>query len=496
MVEKITPVEDILSAMTDTREASQALVRRAYTFSQQAHAPQKRYSGAPYFVHVSAAGKTLASMGLDAVTIAAGLLHDVLEDAHVPAAEIEKQFGKEVHFLVDGVTKLGKLKYRGIERHAESLRKLFISTAKDVRVILIKLADRLHNMSTLEFVPVEKRQRIALETLEIYAPLANRLSMGKLKGLLEDYAFPYAYPKEYKEVQAVIKEHTKDTEKKLIKIYRTLQKKLAEEGMKGVRGEYRLKRTYSLFRKLQKYDMDITKIFDIAAVRVIVPSVSDCYRTLGIIHAIWRPLPGRIKDYIAFPRPNGYQSLHTTVFTGDGGVAEIQIRTEEMNRDATLGIAAHYSYKEDEPSASTPKRKGKQKLGKVDWVHQLLEWHEHMESGEFLDTLKTDFFTDRVFVFTPKGDVVDLPTASSPLDFAYAIHSAIGEHASGAKVNGKMVALDTPLHNGDIVQIITKESAKPSTKWLAYTKTSMAKRHIKVALQKQAEERKKVESMK
>jgi len=492
MVEKITPLDDILSAMTDTRDVSRDLVSRAYAFAQEAHAPQKRYSGAPYFVHTSASAKTLATMGLDATTIAAGILHDVLEDAQVPHDVLEKNFGKEVVFLVDGVTKLGKLKYHGLERHAESLRKLFISTAKDVRVILIKLADRLHNMSTLEFVPAEKRQRIALETLEIYAPLANRLSMGKLKGYLEDYAFPYAYPKEYKEVQTLIKEHTKDTEKKLIKLYRTLQKKLAEEGMKGVRGEYRVKRTYSLFRKLQKYDMDLSKIYDIAAVRVIVPSVTDCYKTLGIIHAIWRPLPGRIKDYIAFPRPNGYQSLHTTVFTGDGDVAEIQIRTEEMNRDATLGIAAHYSYKEMD--GETPKRGKKVRPGKVDWVSELLEWHEHMESGEFLDTLKTDFFTDRVFVFTPKGDVVDLPVESSPLDFAYAIHSAIGEHASGAKVNGKMVALDTPLHNGDIVTIITKESAKPSSKWLTYTKTSMARRHIKVSLQKQAEEKKKIEA--
>jgi guanosine-3',5'-bis(diphosphate) 3'-pyrophosphohydrolase len=493
MKEIVTPLDDILSAMTDTREPSRDLVRRAYAFAEEAHAPQKRYSGAPYFVHVSAAAKTLATLGLDATTIAAGLLHDVLEDAQVSHARIEKDFGKDVAFLVDGVTKLGKLKYRGIERHAESLRKLFISTAKDVRVILIKLADRLHNMSTLEFVPPEKRQRIALETLEIYAPLANRLSMGKLKGYLEDYAFPYAYPKEYKEVQTMVKEHTRDTEKKLVKLYRTLQKKLAEEGIKGVRGEYRLKRTYSLFKKLQKYDMDLSKIYDIAAVRVIVPSVSDCYRTLGIIHSIWRPLPGRIKDYIAFPRPNGYQSLHTTVFTGDGGVAEIQIRTEEMNREATLGIAAHYSYKE---SDGKPKKSRRQtaKNGKVDWVHELLEWHEHMESGEFLDTLKTDFFTDRVFVFTPKGDVVDLPTDSSPLDFAYAIHSAIGEHASAAKVNGKLVSLDTPLKNGDIVQIETKESAKPSAKWLAYTKTSMARRHIKVALQKQLEEKRKVDA--
>jgi len=494
MKEVITPIDDILSAMTDTRETSRDLVRKAYAFAEQSHASQKRYSGAPYFVHVSAIGKTLALLGLDVTTIAAGLLHDVIEDAHVSPEVIEKDFGKDVAFLVDGVTKLGKLKYRGLERHAESLRKLFISTAKDVRVILIKLADRLHNMSTLEFVPPEKRQRIALETLEIYAPLANRLSMGKLKGYLEDYAFPYAYPKEYKEVQTLIKEHTKDTEKKLVKLYRTLQKKLAEEGMKGVRGEYRVKRTYSLYRKLQKYDMDLSKIYDIAAVRVIVPSVGDCYRTLGIIHAIWRPLPGRIKDYIAFPRPNGYQSLHTTVFTGDGDVAEIQIRTEEMNRDATLGIAAHYSYKEAGELVGKGK-KHRTPSGKVDWVNQLLEWHENLGSGEFLDSLKTDFFTDRVFVFTPKGDVVDLPVDSSPLDFAYAIHSAIGEHAAGAKVNGKMVSLDTPLKNGDIVTIDTKDSAKPSAKWLAYTKTTMARRHIKVALQKQAEEKKKAQSI-
>ncbi len=477
--------------MEDAREASRDLVSRAYRYAEHAHSTQQRYSGAPYFVHVSACAKTLATLGLDAPTIAAGLLHDVLEDAQVPPETIEKEFGKEILFLVDGVTKLGKLKYRGLERHAESLRKLFISTAKDVRVILIKLADRLHNMSTLAFVPPEKRQRIALETLEIYAPLANRLSMGKLKGYLEDYAFPYAYPKEFREVEALIKERSKGTEKKLMKLYRTLQKKLAEEGIIGVRGEYRVKRTYSLFRKLQKYDMDLSRIYDIAAVRVIVPSVADCYRALGVIHSVWRPLPGRIKDYIAFPRPNGYQSLHTTVFTGDGDVAEIQIRTEEMNREATLGIAAHYSYKE----SGNQKKTKKPRKGKVDWVHELLEWHEHLESGEFLDTLKTDFFTDRVFVFTPKGDVVDLPIDSSPIDFAYAIHSAIGEHASAAKVNGKLVSLDTPLKNGDIVTIETKESAKPSSKWLAYAKTTMARRHIKIALQKHAEAKKKAEAI-
>lgn len=486
-MEHVRPLTDITDVMKERAREATELVARAYHFAEHAHHGQKRYSGAPYFVHVSAVGYTLAEMGMDATTIAAGLLHDTIEDARVSAEEIEKEFGKEILFLVDGVTKLGKLKYRGVERHVESLRKLFVSTAKDLRVIIIKLADRLHNVSTLRHVPKEKQRRIALETLQIYAPIANRLSIGKLKGQLEDYSFPFAYPEEYEKVQILLREKNKDNEKRLEKTYRDIQIELAKNGIMNVRGEFRIKRTYSLYKKLVLHEMDINDIYDVSAVRVIVPTVADCYRALGIIHSAYRPLPGRIKDYIAFPKPNGYKSLHTTVFTGDGGIVEVQLRTEEMNRDAAFGIAAHFTYKETGGDATLSKQLSK----KFDWVKQISELHQQRgASGEFLETLKMDFFEDRVFVFTPKGDVVDLPVDSSPIDFAYAIHSDIGDHTSGANVNGKFVSLDTKLKNGDIVEIETKKSAKPSGRWLEHARTTFAKKCIRAYLQKESEAKK------
>jgi GTP pyrophosphokinase len=485
-MEHITTLGEIVSAMRSKDQTDNDLISRAYEFAEHAHHGQKRYSGAPYFVHVSAVGLTLAQMGMDATTIAAGLLHDTVEDAKISEEDIERAFGKEVRFLVDGVTKLGKLKYRGVERHIESLRKLFISTAKDIRVIIIKLADRLHNVSTLKYVPKEKQRRIALETLEIYAPLANRLSIGRIKGELEDGCFPFAYPEEYEKVQAIIKERSKDGERRLEKAYRGIQIALAKAGMINVHGEYRLKRTYSLYKKLRDHEMDISKIYDVSAIRVIVPTIADCYRALGIIHSEWRPLPGRIKDYIAFPKPNGYQSLHTTIFTGDGAIVEVQLRTKEMDSDAAFGIAAHFAYKGGITNALD---KGLPQ--KFDWVKEISNLQQHSKmSGEYLENLRTDFFGNRVFVFTPKGDVVDLPQYSSPIDFAFAIHSDIGEHTAGAMVNGKYLALDTSLHNGDIVEIITKKNAKPSQKWLEYAKTTLAKRHIRSYLQREEEEQK------
>ncbi|KKU79363.1 MAG: (P)ppGpp synthetase I, SpoT/RelA [Parcubacteria group bacterium GW2011_GWA2_47_7] len=485
-MERVKTLEEITSIMRSKEPEHISLVQKAYDFAERAHHGQKRYSGDPYFIHVAAVGYTLAEMGMGATTISAGLLHDVVEDANVSAEDIEKEFGEEICILVDGVTKLGKLKYRGVERHVESLRKLFVSTAKDLRVIIIKLADRLHNVSTLKYVPKEKQQRIALETLEIYAPIANRLSIGKIKGKLEDYAFPFAYPEEYEKLQELLKERTRENEKRLEKTYRGIQVELAKNGMINVHGEFRIKRMYSLYKKLLERKMDISKIYDLSAIRVIVPTLSDCYRALGIIHSVWRPLPGRIKDYIAFPKPNGYQSLHTTIFTGDGGIIEVQLRTEEMDRDASLGIAAHFAYKENIPL------EGDGKLArKLDWVKQISQLQQSISaSGEYLENLKVDFFGDRIFLFTPLGDVVDLPVDSSPIDFAYAIHSDIGDHVSGANINGKFLSLDTKLHNGDIVEIITKKSAHPSNKWLAYTKTTFAKKSVRSFLQKEAESKK------
>ena len=471
-MEHTKTAEEIVTVMRSREKKDADLIRHTYTFAEHAHHGQKRYSGDPYFVHVANVGFILAEMGMDATTISAGLLHDTVEDAKVSEEDIEREFGPEIRFLVDGVTKLGKLKYHGVERHVESLRKLFVSTAKDLRVIIIKLADRLHNVSTLKHVPKEKQRRIALETLEIYAPIANRLSIGRIKGQLEDYAFPFAYPEQYEKLQELLKENrANDNEKKLEKIYRGIQVELAKGGIMNVHGEFRIKRMYSLYKKLSEHGMDLSKIYDLSAIRVIVPTLADCYRALGIVHSVWQPLPGRIKDYIAFPKPNGYQSLHTTVFTGDGAIVEVQFRTEDMNREAAFGIAAHFAYKETIPHETN--KKLSQKLG---WVKQISQLQQHNSgSGEYLENLKVDFFGDRIFLFTPKGDVVDLPQKSSPIDFAYAIHSDIGEHTSGAIVNGKFVALDTSLHNGDIVEIITKKNARPSPKWVEYAKTTFAK---------------------
>ncbi len=488
-------LKEIEAAIRRPTENGKALVKRAFIFAERAHEGQKRFSGEPYFSHVTAVGLKLAKLELDAETITAGLLHDTLEDGHVAAKELEKEFGKDILFLVEGVTKLGKLKYRGIDRHAESLRKLFVASAKDIRVLLIKFADRLHNVKTLEYVRPDKRQRIALETLEIYAPLADRLGMGRFRSELEEYSFPWAYPEEYKKIEKIAKEKRKEAEERQEKFYRALKKELAKEGYANAKTTYRIKGTYSLFKKLKEYDMDISKIYDIFAVRVMLPTVTDCYLVLGLIHGAWRPLPGRIKDYIAFPKPNGYRSLHTTVLTGDGNVAEIQIRTGEMHREAELGVAAHFGYKDEAIPENAAGRNGsriRKKLARFNkkfwWVKELLNWHKETEgSGEFLKHLKMDFFKNRVFVFTPTGDVIDLPTDSSPIDFAYAIHSDIGDHAFGAKVNRKLVPLDTYLKNGDIVHIETKKSSYPTPKWLEYAKTTVAKRHIRNALERRGQ---------
>lgn len=493
-------VKEITNLMHSASKEEIALVEKAFKFAETAHKDHKRYSGEPYFTHLAATAKNLALLGMDGKTIAAGLLHDSIEDAKTDPETIEKEFGKEILFLIEGVTKLGHLKYRGVERHIESLRKLFVAMAQDIRVLIIKLTDRLHNMETLEHVPKEKQHRIALETLEVYAPLAYRLGMRRLNRELEDLAFPYVYPEEYKLTKKLLKEKDKENHDNLQKTVNNIKKELAKAGFRNFKTDFRIKGLYSLYKKLERKEMDINKVYDLSAIRIIVPTESDCYRVLGIIHGNWRPLPGRIKDYIAFPKPNGYRSLHTTIFTGDGSIVEIQIRTEEMHRESEFGIAAHASYKEgilkrfinpnllwiaklifpkkdsDDISEASKLLNG----SAPDWIKRLAEeQQEENDHGEFLENLKQDFFEQRVFVFTPKGDVIDLPVHSSPIDFAYAIHSDVGDHLSGAKVNGKLASLDSELRNGDIVEIITKESAKPSKKWLDFAKTVMAKRHIR-----------------
>jgi len=477
----MTDVKEIIELMRSPDKKRVLYVTKAYDSALKAHEGQKRLSGEPYFEHVFDTAKTLASLHMGVKVIVAGLLHDTLEDGLISEKELTAEFGEEVVFLIKGVTKLGKLKYRGLERHVESLRKLFIATAQDMRVLIIRLADRLHNVKTLEgHTSEEKRKRIAIETLEIFAPIANRLGIGRLKGELEDNAFKYAYPEECKKVKELLSQKSKINKKHLEKVRRALLKELAKNEVKDITTDYRIKRMYSLYKKLLLNGMDIDDIHDIVALRVIVPTVGECYRVLGIIHNVWKPLPGRIKDYIATPKPNGYQSLHTTIFTGDGGIAEIQMRTQEMHIEAEYGIASHLSYK-DAPNNKSGGREDKQPI----WMKQLLLWQKDVSGyGEFLNNLKIDFFNDRVFVFTPKGDVIDLPEDSSPIDFAYAVHTDIGNHLSGAKVNGKMASLETKLVNGNIVEIITKKDAHPTNKWLKYAKTTLAIKKVRSYIEK------------
>ncbi|HSE56689.1 MAG TPA: RelA/SpoT family protein [Candidatus Paceibacterota bacterium] len=464
----MNPVESILTLMEQPVSAEdKARIERAYHFAADAHRDQKRKSGEPYVTHVVAAAKNCALLGMDIETIVGALLHDVLEDTAIAPQEIKTAFGENVLFLVEGVTKLGRVKYRGEVRHVESMRKFFIAMAEDIRVLIIKLADRLHNVETLEHVPEEKRKRIALETIEVHASLAGRLGMGKLKGILEDHAFKYAYPKEYERTTAIFKERAPLAKQAVNNAHTAVEKTLTEYKIEAA-VESRIKHTYSLYRKLVKYEWNVEKVYDIIALRVLVASVADCYQVLGLIHMLWKPIPGRIKDYIALPKHNSYQSLHTTVIT-ESGIIEIQIRTHEMHEVAEMGIAAHFMYKE-KTTTTAP----------LDWLDEIKELHGIIKNpSTFLKHLHLDLFRNRIFVFTPKGDVIDLPEGAVPIDFAYLIHSALGEKTSAAKINGKLVALHTKLKNGDVVEIITGKNAKPSGKWLDFAKTTAARKKIR-----------------
>lgn len=496
-------VKEITSLMSSPSAEEIEIIKKAYSFAEKAHEGHKRYSGEPYFIHVFETAKILAEFGLRGGTIASGLLHDTIEDTDIKPEEIEKEFGNEILSLVEGVTKLGKVRYRGLDRHNESLRKLFVATAQDIRVIIIKLADRLHNIQTLEHVPEKKQVRIAKETLDIYAPIAYRLGIQRLHRKLEDGSFPYVYPEEYKEIKKLFDQQRKDKEEKLNKFHRSIVKEMTKHKIDLVKVNYRVKGLYSLYLKYLRKDKDINKIYDILAIRIIVPTVSDCYSALGVVHGTWRPMPNRIKDYISFQKPNGYQSLHTTIFTGDGNVLEIQIKTEEMHHEAEFGIASHIAYKEGsmkggrswisalmpfswtkeekEKSSSLPLIKDQPPY----WLKDILESDRTSENAtNFVNSLKGDLFKYRIFVFTPKGDVIDLPIDASPIDFAYAVHSNIGHKTYGAKVNDKMVSLDKPLQNGDIVEIQTRDSSNPTEKWLRHAKTSLAQRRIRNALTK------------
>lgn len=451
------------------------LITLAYEKGMKAHEGQIRKSGEPYFNHCIATAINISKQKMDYETICAGLLHDTLEDTEYKKEDMEKDFGVTITNLVEGVTKLGHVRYQGVERHVESLRKFFIAASDDIRVVVVKLCDRLHNISTLEFVNEEKRKRIALETLEIHARLADRLGMGRLKAELEDGCFPYVYPEEYKKTLEILNNIKAGDEEVLEKVANNLDEELKILEVNIERVDHRVKHLYSLWQKLKKYDYDINKIHDIIALRIIVPNISDCYQALGVVHGLYKPKPSRFKDYIAVPKPNGYQSLHTTIFTGNGESVEVQIRTKEMHEEAEYGIASHLNYKElgDDVHANNIKNK-------TTWTQEILDWQKDVSKhDEFMKHLKEDFFNHRVFIFTPKGDVLDLPEGSTPLDFAYQIHSDIGDHALRAYANDKLVSFEYVLKNRDILKIEISDKAKPNRKWINYCKTQFAKRHIK-----------------
>lgn len=451
------------------------LIEDAYFFAWRAHAGQFRNSGEAFIEHPLEVACILAELELDMTSIVAALLHDVVEDTPVTLEEIESRFGPSVSFLVSGVTKLGRIEFKNKEEsHAENLRRMFLAMARDVRVILIKLADRLHNMRTLNHHPEDKQREIAQETLEIFAPLAHRLGIYKIKSEIEDLAFRYLEPEKYYELVERVAKKRREHEDYINLVISKLREKLAEAGIEAeISG--RPKNLYSIYYKMVTQNKSLAEIYDLIAVRAIVNTVRDCYATLGIVHTMWKPIPGRFKDYIAMPKPNMYQSLHTTLVGPLGQPFELQIRTHEMHRIAEYGIAAHWKYKEGGKPSDV------QFEEKLSWLRQILEWqHELRDAREFMESLKIDLFSDVVFVFTPKGDVVELPAGSVPVDFAYKIHTEVGHRCIGAKVNGKLVPLDYQLGNGDIVEILTsKQSNGPSRDWLLFVKTSQAKNRIR-----------------
>ena len=460
------------------------IIRRAWEFCVQHHSGQLRASGEPYVLHPLEVAQVLAEMKLDSTAIAAGLLHDAVEDTPVTTEDITEQFGEQVAHIVEGVTKIDKIQFANREdRQAENVRKMLLAMVSDVRVVLIKMADRLHNMRTLQHLSPERQESIARETLDIYAPLAHRLGMGKVRGELEDLAFRYVDPFGYEQVRTAVEAAREEDEQFLNSVEALLKERLRENNIKA-RVEWRIKRLYSIYQKLQKQKVNVDQVYDLLAVRVITGTVQDCYAAFGLIHSIWRPVPGRIKDFIAMPRPNLYQSLHTTVMGEGGHQFEVQIRTEEMHRVAEEGIAAHWKYK---AAGSPTNARDEQRLA---WVRQLVEWQREMtDPNEFLSTLKIDLYPEEVYTFTPKGKVVVLPKDATPIDFAYTIHTEVGNTCVGAKVNGRMAQLRTKLHNGDIVEVVTQNGHTPSRDWLTFAKSSRARNKIKHWLNEHQRER-------
>jgi len=482
--EIIDNLKDIIS------DKEKDLLEKAFLFIEKAHKKQIRKTGEPFINHPLRVALILSQMKLGVDAVIAGLLHDVVEDCEIPVSEIKSQFNEEISFLVDGLTKVNKIKYvEGKEDNTmekENFRNMILSMAKDLRIILIKLADRLDNMKTLWPLDSSKKREKSLETLEILAPLAYRLGMSDIGAQLEDLAFPYIFPEEYKLTRKIVGKRREELENYLKELIPLLQKKLKENNLNPQKIKFRAKHLYSIWRKLQKEEMDIKRIYDLVAMRIIMPNVEECYGALGIIHQMWKPVPGRFKDYIALPKPNGYQSLHTTVFAQGGKIVEIQIRTPQMDEEAEWGIAAHWIYGSLKNTKGYKKRKKFYPPKNFYWINQLREWQKKFyNSKEFLNALKVDFFKDRIFVLTPKGDIIDLPDGATPIDFAYQIHTDIGNQAAGAKINDRLVPLDYKLQSGEIVEIIIKKRKKmPSSSWLEFVKMSETKKKIEEILRR------------
>ena len=466
--------KELLAKVAENRPKDDPeIIRKAYEFSLKHHQGQTRASGEPYLVHPLEVAVVLADMKLDSTAIAAGLLHDAIEDTEVTHEDVRREFGDQVVHIVEGVTKIDKIDFASREeRQAENVRKMVLAMVDDIRVVLIKLADRLHNMRTLQHLPEERRQNVAKETLEIYAPLAHRLGMGKVRGELEDLSFRYVDPIGYQQVHETVESRRKTGEAFLAKVIKVLQQKLRENGVEA-RVDSRIKRLYSIHQKLLRQRITVDQVYDLLAVRIITKSIKDCYTVLGSIHQMWRPVPGRIKDFIAMPRPNLYQSLHTTVITEDGHQFEVQIRTEEMHKMAEEGIAAHWKYKDGSPVSA----KDEQRLS---WLRQVVEWQQDVKDpSEFLSSLKVDLYPEEVYCFTPMGKVVILPRDASAIDFAYSVHTEVGHTCVGAKVNGRIVPLRNKLRNGDVVEIMTQPGHNPSRDWLGFAKSTRARNKIR-----------------
>ncbi len=482
-------LEDVIKAFpVAPSNQSKKLLEKAYNTALKAHEGQTRASGVPYIQHCLATAQILAGIGLDARTVAAGLLHDVPEDTDVTLEDLEKEFGTDIANMIEGITKLGtmKLQLNAEEYRLENWRRMFLAMGEDIRTVIIKLADRLHNMRTLGHLRPEKQQRIAHETMEIFVPIANRLGIGEIRAALAENAFRYLDPGNYRETKEIRAETLSRSSAYIDRAIDELSALLKDKGVRVVDMHGRAKALYSLYLKIKKYEGDIDRVYDIIALRIIVPDVSTCYKTLGILHSTYKPMVGRIKDYISLPKPNGYQSLHTTIFGPEKRILEIQVRTKQMHDEAELGIAAHWLYEEKKNQSwrnyLDPRKKKTEVNHEVMWARQLQEWQRDLGNNpdEFIDGIKMDFLKNHIFAYTPKGDVIELPEGATIVDFAYAIHTDIGNTATGARTSGKMVSLDTTVQNGQVIEIITdKNRKKPNADWLQFVKTSHAKSAIR-----------------